>query len=144
MKIHKYKNIWKVISLNYNPYNSCNHFSKTWGCKILCVYMHSFVPFTMNAPKCIAKTSQNWRHKTQLVKWYNVPPWQWDKLHLRAWSWLMWTIPRICAIQVSTWDMSLHDMTTKLKQLWESTCRIFRVKTILKVFKNYPKKNVCK
>ncbi len=25
MKIHKYTNILKVISLNYNPYNSCNH-----------------------------------------------------------------------------------------------------------------------
>jgi len=39
MKIHKYTNILKVISLNYNLYNSCNHFSKSWGCNILCVYM---------------------------------------------------------------------------------------------------------
>ncbi len=39
MKIHMYTNILKVISLNYNPYNSCNHFSKSWGCSILCVYM---------------------------------------------------------------------------------------------------------
>jgi len=38
MKIHKYTNILKVISLNYNPYNSCNHFSKSWGCKIICVH----------------------------------------------------------------------------------------------------------
>jgi hypothetical protein len=51
MKINKYKNILKVISLNYNPYNSCNHFSKSWGCKILCVYTQSLNPFTMNAPK---------------------------------------------------------------------------------------------
>jgi hypothetical protein len=50
MKIHKYTNIFKVISLNYNPYNSCNHFSKSWGCKILCMYTWSFTPFTMNAP----------------------------------------------------------------------------------------------
>ncbi len=28
-KIHKYTNILKVISLNYNLYNSCNHFSKS-------------------------------------------------------------------------------------------------------------------
>jgi hypothetical protein len=38
MKIHKYTNILKVISLNYNPYNSCNHFSKSWRCKIICVH----------------------------------------------------------------------------------------------------------
>jgi hypothetical protein len=50
MKIHKYSNILKVISLNYNPYNSCNHFSK---CKILCMYMYkSLVLFIVNAPKC--------------------------------------------------------------------------------------------
>jgi len=52
MKIHKYTNILKAISLNYNLYNSCNHFSKSWGCNILCVYMWSLVPFTMNAPFC--------------------------------------------------------------------------------------------
>ncbi len=34
MKIHKYANIFKVIWLNYNPYNSCNHISKSWGCRI--------------------------------------------------------------------------------------------------------------
>jgi hypothetical protein len=50
MKIHKYTNILKVISLNYNPYNSCNHFSKSWGCKILCVYMQSLVLFIVNTP----------------------------------------------------------------------------------------------
>lgn len=33
MKIYKYINIFKVISLNYNPYNSCNYFSKSWGAK---------------------------------------------------------------------------------------------------------------
>ncbi len=31
MKIHKYTNILKVISLNYNPYNSCNHFQSHGG-----------------------------------------------------------------------------------------------------------------
>jgi hypothetical protein len=50
MKIHKYTNILKVISLNYNPYNSCNHFSKSWGCKILCVYMQFLVFFIVNTP----------------------------------------------------------------------------------------------
>jgi hypothetical protein len=50
MKIHKYTNILKVISLNYDPYNSCNHFSKSWGCMILCVYTQSLALFSMNAP----------------------------------------------------------------------------------------------
>ncbi len=50
MKIHKYINILKVISLNYNPYNSCNHFSKSRTCMILCMYMQSLASFTMNAP----------------------------------------------------------------------------------------------
>jgi hypothetical protein len=50
MKIHKHTNILKVISLNYNHYNSCNHFSKSWGCRILCVYTQSLAPFTMNTP----------------------------------------------------------------------------------------------
>jgi len=49
MKIHKYTNILKVISLNYNPYNSRNHFSKSWGCKILCMYTKSLAPFIVNA-----------------------------------------------------------------------------------------------
>jgi hypothetical protein len=49
MKIHKYKNILEVISLNFNAYNSCNHFSKSWRCKILCVYMQSLAPFIVNA-----------------------------------------------------------------------------------------------
>ncbi len=50
-KIHKYTKFLKVISLNYNPYNSCNHFSKSWGCRILFVYTQSLAPFTMNAPR---------------------------------------------------------------------------------------------
>jgi len=50
MKIHKYTNILKVISLNCNPYNLCNHFFKSCGCRILCVYTQSLAPFTMNAP----------------------------------------------------------------------------------------------
>ncbi len=49
MKIHKYINILKVNSLNYNLYNSCNHFSKSWGCRILCVYRESLAPFIVNA-----------------------------------------------------------------------------------------------
>jgi hypothetical protein len=50
MKLHKYSNILKAISFNYNLYNSCSHFSK---CKILCMYMYkSLVPSIMNAPKC--------------------------------------------------------------------------------------------
>ncbi len=53
MKIHKYTNNLKVILSNYNPYNSCNHSSKSWGCKILFVYMQSLVPFIMNAPNNI-------------------------------------------------------------------------------------------
>ncbi len=38
METHMYTNILKVISLNYNLYNSCNHFLKSQGCSILCVY----------------------------------------------------------------------------------------------------------
>jgi hypothetical protein len=49
-KIHKYTNILKMISLNYNPYYSCNHFSNSWGCKILCMYMESLALFTVNVP----------------------------------------------------------------------------------------------
>jgi hypothetical protein len=48
-KIHKYTNILKMISLNYNPYNWCNHFSKSWGCKILYMYTQSLVPFIVNS-----------------------------------------------------------------------------------------------
>jgi hypothetical protein len=50
MKIHKYTNILKMISSNCNLYNSCNHFSKSWGRMILCVYMQSLALFTVNAP----------------------------------------------------------------------------------------------
>jgi hypothetical protein len=44
----------------------------------------------------------------------------------------------------STWDVTLHDMETKLKQVWESIYKIFRVKIILKMLKNHPKKVACK
>jgi hypothetical protein len=51
MKIYTYTNIIKVISLNYIPYNSCNHLSKSLGCRILCMYMWSLALFTVNTPK---------------------------------------------------------------------------------------------
>jgi hypothetical protein len=51
MKIYKHTNILKVISLNYNHYNSCNHFSKSWECRILCMYTQSLAPFTTNTPR---------------------------------------------------------------------------------------------
>jgi hypothetical protein len=38
-KIHKYKNIVYLISLHSNAYNSWNHSSKLWGCKILWVHV---------------------------------------------------------------------------------------------------------
>jgi hypothetical protein len=62
MNIHKYTNILKMISLNYNPYNSCNHFSKSWGCKILCAYTRSLAPFTRTHP-----FAKNLKQKTFLV-----------------------------------------------------------------------------
>jgi hypothetical protein len=86
IKIHKYTNILKVISLNYNPYNSCN--LKVRGCKILCVYTQSLVFLLWMHPNGLQK-----HHKIEGIK-HNL--WivtmflsrQWDKFHLKAWLWL--------------------------------------------------------
>jgi hypothetical protein len=38
--------------------------------------------------KCVAKASQNWRHKTCLVNYTTFSLQQWNIFHLRCWSWL--------------------------------------------------------
>jgi hypothetical protein len=45
----------------------------------------------------------------------------------------------------STWDVTLHDMKTKLKQTSVRIhLQIFRMKIILKMLKDHPKNVACK
>jgi hypothetical protein len=91
-KIHKYTNILKVISLNFDPYNSCNHFSKSWGCMILCMCMQSLVPFIVNTPHYTRKplTSKMSNKKITSRLWISyINCWTWDvrwNLTLLTWN----------------------------------------------------------
>jgi len=67
------------------------------------------------------------------------PPQQWDKLHLKAWSWLKDELLQ-GYVKFYVGCVTLRNMGTKLKQLWESNCRIFWVKTISRYSKTIPKK----
>jgi hypothetical protein len=71
-----------------------------------------------------------------------LPPWKWSKLHPRAWSWLRGEPPQ--GHEQFDMECDLVNMKTKLKQLWESTHKIFWVKIILKVFQNHPRNITCK
>jgi hypothetical protein len=105
-----------------NALNTMDHnFTSTFGCNS-----------NWCGEKCVAKESWNWRHKARLMSRYNaspiimgqIPPKGFNEAKRQA-------TPRICAIQFGMW-------------LWESTYKIFRMKTILKVFKNHFKKATCK
>jgi len=81
MKIHKYTNILKMISLNFDPYNSCNHFSKLWGCMILCMCMQSLVPFIANTPHYTRKpfTSKTSNKRITSRLWISyIDCWTWN------------------------------------------------------------------
>jgi hypothetical protein len=41
-------------------------------------------------------------------------------------------------------DMALCNMRAQLKHLGGSICKVYQIKTILKVFKHHPKKATCK
>jgi hypothetical protein len=59
-----------------------------------------------------------------------------------VWLWLRGGLPQ-GYVQFNV-ECDLMQYDTKLKQLWESTCGIFWVKTISRVFKEHPKKTICK
>jgi hypothetical protein len=68
------------------------------------------------------------------------PLWQWDEFHPKAWSWLKGKSPQ----RYVQFDMEsdLVRMKTKLKQMWESTHRIFWVKEALEAFEKHPKRTI--
>ncbi len=91
--------------------------------------------------KCVAKSSRNWRHQVRLVNIYNVsctargrtPPKGLVVAKKR-------TIPRTRAIWGGMWPYAIWKQSWNH---WGNYCWIFKLKTILKVFKNHPKKTIC-
>jgi len=67
---------------------------------------------------------------------------QWDKLHLRAWSWLKSKVLQ-AHVQFHA-ECDLVQYENKVEKLWETIHRILYVKTILKVLKNHSKMTTCR
>jgi hypothetical protein len=92
--------------------------------------------------KCVTKASWNWRHKAQLCESTQWFPTTMGRIPLEGLLMAKrWAIPRMCAIWGGMWPMQCENKvgTTKGIHLLN-----LRVKTMLKVFKNYPKRTICR